>query len=117
ALVEVISAGGGAAGASSGIVSGAFPASTKQNQVIGDDFGFVFLLASFFVVPGTGAQAAFDVALAAFLEILSDDLGQALKRRDVVPLGAILPLALFVLEAVVGGQCELGDRHVALGVF
>src|SRR5580693_6945542 len=84
---------------------------------MGDDFGFVLLLAGFLVVPGAGAQAAFDVALAAFFQVLADDLSQALEGRDVVPLSAILPLALFVLEAVVGGQRELGDWHAALSVF
>jgi len=44
----------------------AFAASAEQNQIIGNDLGLVHLLAGFFVVPGTGAQAALDVALAAF---------------------------------------------------
>src|SRR5580693_192875 len=48
ALVEIISGCGGAPGASAGIVSGAFAASAQHDQVVGDDFGFVLLLAGFF---------------------------------------------------------------------
>src|SRR5208282_140170 len=88
----------------------AFAASPEQDDVIADDVGHVFLLAGLLVVPGVGSNAAFDVYLAAFLEILSGDLRQPLPEHDVVPLGAILPLAVFVLVALVGGQGKLRHR-------
>jgi hypothetical protein len=52
----------------------------------------------------SGPQAAFDVDLAALLQILAGDLGQPLPEHHVVPLGAVLPLAVFALEALVRGQ-------------
>ena len=62
-----------------------------------------------FVVPGAGLQTALDVNLAALLQIFAGNLSQSLPQHDVVPLGAVLPLAVFVFEAFVGGQREL--RH------
>ena len=37
----------------------------------------------------------------------------ALPQHDVVPLGAVLPLAALVLETFVGGQSDLRHRRAA----
>ena len=62
-------------------------------------------------------QAAFDVDLAALLQIFSGDLRQTLPEHDVVPLGAILPLAALVFETLVGGERNLGHGRAAGGVL
>src|SRR5580658_1620070 len=76
----------------------AFATSAEQNQIVGDDLSPVHLLAGFFVIPGAGAQATLDVALAALFQILANDFSQLLEGHDVVPLGAVLPVAVFVFE-------------------
>ena len=93
-----------------------FAPAAQENQITGHDFGHVFLLAGGLVVPGAGLQASFDVDLAALLQIFAGDLRQALPEHDVVPLGAVLPFAGFVFEALVGGDGQLGYRR-ALGVY
>src|SRR5208337_612175 len=77
----------------------------------------VFLLAGLFVVPGAGLQASLNVDLAALLQVFARDLSQALPQHDVVPLGAILPFARFVLEALIGSDGELGHRSTLRRVF
>src|SRR5579863_7439539 len=96
---------------------GAFAASAEQHQVVHDDLGHVFLLAAGLVVPGMGAQAALDVNLVALLQILAGNLRGARPGGDVVPLGAVLPVAVFVLEAFVGGQTKLGHGRALGRVF
>src|SRR5579872_611199 len=117
ALIEIVSASGSAARASAGIVRHAFAASAEQNHVVDNNFRHVLFLAGLFVVPRMGSQAAFDVNLAAFFQVLASDLRSACPCSNVVPLGAILPLAIFILEALVSGKRELGYRRSAGGVF
>src|SRR5208337_5399842 len=100
-----------------GVFSAGFPASAEQNQIIHQDLGPVFLLAAFLVVPGTGAQAAFDVDLAAFFQVLAHNFRGALKCDQIVPLGVVLPLAVLVLVTLVGSHGKLGHGHAALGVL
>src|SRR5208337_2571158 len=69
----------------------------------------VLLLAGLLVVPGAGLQPAFDVDLAAFFQILPGDFRQSLPEHHIVPLGAVLPLAVFALEALIGRQGDLRD--------
>ena len=89
----------------------------EQDQIAGADVGLIPLLAALLVVPAMRAQAAFDVYGAAFLEVLAGDLRQARPAGDVVPLGAVLPVAILVFEAVVGCQREVGHGGAAVGVF
>ena len=89
----------------------ALAASTQQNQIAGHDFSHIFLLPRSLVVPRTRLQAALDVNLATLLQILPGNLRQALPQHYVVPLRAVLPLAGFIFEALVGG-----DRQLATGV-
>src|SRR5580700_3497218 len=126
ALVEVVTATGGRACATrvAAEVSTAagFAAAAKQDEVIDDDFGHVFLLAAGFVVPRVRAQTTLDIDFVAFLQILAGNLGGARPSGNVVPLGAILPVAVLVFEALVGGQAELGHgralrRVLHFGIF
>jgi hypothetical protein len=55
-------------------------------------------------------RLALDVDLAALVEVLTNDFGGAVPSDQVVPFGAVLPLAVLVLVTLVGGQGELGDR-------
>src|ERR1022692_3152310 len=77
-------------------------ASAEQHQIVDDDLGLIFLLTGFLVVPGIAMQAAFDVNLATLLQVLGGDFGGTLEGHQVVPLGAILPVAVFVLDAIRG---------------
>src|SRR5271165_910250 len=122
ALVEIVPASargmGGSARASGKIAaSAALAASAQQDDVAGHNFGHVFLLAGSFVVPRAGLQTSLDVNLPALLQILPGNLCQALPEHHVVPLGAILPLAGFVFEALVGGDGQLGHGCALRRVF
>src|SRR6266481_83846 len=103
-LVEIVSARGCAARASRVVSATAtFASSAQQYQVIHDDFSHVSLLPGGFIVPGVGSQTSLDVDLPAFLQILARNFRGTSPRGNVVPLGAILPLAFFVLVTIVGG--------------
>src|ERR1700761_1079493 len=88
-------------------------ASADQDQIVDDDLGAVDLLAAVLVVPGARGEASFDVELVALLHVVADDLRGARVGDDVVPFGAILPLARLVLVAVGGGDREVGDPLAA----
>src|ERR1022692_3628329 len=77
-------------------------ASSEQHQIVDDDLGLVFLLASLLVIPGIAMQTAFDVNLATLLQVLGGDFGGTLEGHQVVPLGAILPVPVFVFDAIRG---------------
>src|SRR5262249_19865016 len=81
------------------------------------DLSLVLLLAALFVIPGRSAQRTFDVDGAAFLEVFARDFGGAAEGNQVVPLGLVLPVAIFVFGAL--GRCQRKARagHAALGVF
>src|SRR5882724_4424861 len=91
-LIEVVAAGDAARARFA--TTAAFAASAQQHDVIANNVGHVFLLTALFVVPRVGSDAAFNVDLAALLQILSSDFGEPLPQHDVVPLGAVLPLAV-----------------------
>src|SRR5581483_7281361 len=106
ALVESARRGatGAVAAASAGkLIAGRLTPAAQQHHVIDDDLGAVLLLTGFLVVPGIGAQPAFDIDLAAFLQVLAGDLSGALPGGDVVPL--------------IGGQGELGHGRALGGVL
>src|SRR5258708_4825047 len=112
ALVEVVSARRCRDSArTAGMLAAAFTARTKQHKIVCDDLGHVLFLAGRLIVPGAGLQAAFDVDLAALLQILAGNLRQPLPQHHIVPFGAVLPLAVFALETLVGGQGDLRDRR------
>jgi len=118
ALVEVVSAaGGGAARASAEFSATAFAASSEQDQVTAHHFSHILFLTTGFIVPGTGLQSAFDINFSALLQIFPGNFGEPLPEHDVVPLGAILPFACFILESLVGGDGQLGHGRALRRVF
>src|SRR6478735_382145 len=68
------------------------------------------------VLPLAGAQAAFDVDLAALAQILLGDADQPVGlEHDRVPLGALLALAgVLVLPVLGGGDAQVGDAPAVL---
>src|ERR1700722_6382431 len=98
-LIEVVAAAGCCAARAAEISSTAraFAPSAEQDQIIHHDLCHVLLLTTRLVVPGMGSQAAFDIDFAALLYILTNNFRGTRPRGNVVPLGAVLPLALFVL--------------------
>jgi len=118
-LIEIIAAARGCSPRTARVLAAtaAFAPSAEQDQIAGHNFGHIFLLSGLLVIPRAGLQAAFDENLAAFLQIFSRDLGEALPEHNVVPLGAVLPLAGFVFEALVGGDRQLGHGRALRRVF
>src|SRR5690348_16230488 len=102
ALVEIGARSGGAAAASGRRSFARVAPAAQQDQVLGHDLCLVVLL-PVLVVPGAGLQASLNVNRAPFLQVLARDLGGALPGHDVMPLGAVLPLAVFIFVALVGG--------------
>ena len=72
------------------------------------DFGGIALHAVF-VVPATGLQLAFDVALGAFAQVLTGNLGHLAEQHHTVPFGTLLALTrLLVHPLLTGGQAQVG---------
>jgi len=115
---DVVGGGGGAlvvGCAARAVVAAAFAfsAAGEQRDVVDDDFRAVFLFAGGLVVPGAGLNLALDVELGALLHIVADDLGSALEGDEVVPFGAVGPVAGRVFGAVGGGKAEAGNHGPA----
>src|SRR5664279_3180538 len=106
---EVIAAVGAGA-AAAGIEHGELRIEALQHH-----FGRVAVVAVL-VLPFARLQRAFQINLRALLEILLDDLAQALiEDDDPVPLGFFLALAGgLVAPAFRGGDAEIGDRPAVL---
>ena len=49
-------------------------------------------------------------------EVFADDFGGTREGYQAVPLGAILPVAVLIFVALVGGESELGDGGALRGV-
>ena len=74
-------------------MTGVFAAVTQHHHLVGDDFdGRVFH--AFAVFPTAGLQAAFDVDLLAFGQVLLADFGQVAPGDDVEPLGFCVAFAV-----------------------
>src|SRR5579875_3143462 len=98
-------------GMSSSVISGppaaaafALAGSAQQHHLAADDLRAILLLPGILVVPGVGADTAFDVNGAALFEIFPCYLRLAVEEYDIVPLGANRPVAALVLDAIVVGQ-------------
>src|SRR5262249_36892954 len=91
---------------------GAATAAAEKAHVARDDLGDVALVAVLVVVAAIG-DAAFDVHLAAFREVLTAGLGLFAPDDDVVPLGLLLALTLLIGPALSRRDRELGDRAPA----
>src|SRR5277367_2948147 len=111
ALIEVVAARRRRSARTASVIAAALASSAEQDQIVGHHFRHVFLLARGLVIPGTCLQPAFNVDFAAFFQVLAGDLRQPLPEHHVVPLRAVLPLAVFAFEALVGGQRDLRDRR------
>ena len=62
-----------------------------------------------FALVFTALDAAFQIYLAAFFQILSGDFGETAVHGDVVPLGAFYALAVAVVPGFAGGDAEIAD--------
>src|SRR5271165_5294667 len=92
-------------------------AAAQQHHLAADDLSLVLLLPALLVVPGVGADAAFDVNRAPLLKVFAGNLRLAVEKHNVVPLRAVRPVTVFVFHAIVGGQREVCHRHAALRVL
>jgi len=98
-----------------GIATAAFAAVAQEDDVVGDDFGGIALLAILIVVAA-GLQTALDVDLLPLGQVGGEVFGP--PEGDVVPFGLFLPLAgLLVLPAAAGGDGEAGDTDAGRRKF
>src|SRR6266704_3188715 len=110
---DVIAAG--ASCAATAACGSAFGAATQHAEVGGNNLRGCPLLA-FFVLPFTRLNAAFEIEERTLFQILLSDLGQFAPHDDLVPLGALLALAVFVLVRFVGGERKICDSLTTTGV-
>lgn len=85
----------------------ALRSTVKHLHIVGNDLSRIALYA--ILLPLTGAQAAFDVYLAALLHVLADDLRQLAREHHVVPLRAFLAFA----GTLIGPVFRRRQRQVA----
>lgn len=83
-------------------------AAAEHFHFVGDDvvcgtFDAVFALVF------TALDAAFQIHLAAFFQVLSGDFGEAAVHGDVVPLGTLYALTVAVVPCFAGGDAEIAD--------
>lgn len=67
-------------------------AAAQHLHAVGTDVGGEFF-DTVFIGVFTGAQAAFDIDLRAFAQVLADDLGQAAVKNHAVPFGGFFHFA------------------------
>ena len=58
-------------------------------------------------------DAAFDIYLAAFFQILAGNFCQATEHTDIMPFGALLALPVAVFPVFAGGNRKIGHRVAA----
>src|SRR5882724_4155169 len=98
------------AGAHSASATTSATAAAQHLHVVAHDLGGV-ALGALLVLPLASAQAALNIDLRAFLQVLGSDLAQPAKKNHAMPLGALLLLAaLLVLPALAGRDAQIGDR-------
>src|SRR2546429_1587684 len=93
----------------------AFGAASQHAEVVGDNFKAGTLLA-FLVLPFARLDASFDENQRAFLEVLLCDFGLLAPYDNLVPLGTLLTLAIFVFVRFVRGDGEICDGLAAAGI-
>ena len=86
-------------------------ATRKQADVAYHDFGTVDFLSRSPYRPRIVFSLALDVQLRPLLHVIAQDLRAARVCDQIVPLRALLPFALFVLEALGGRKRKLGDQR------
>ena len=70
-------------------------------------------MASGLIVPRARLDAAFDINHGAFLQILLADFRELAPHNDAMPFGALLALAIFIFEGLVGGEGKIADALTA----
>src|SRR6266480_2308146 len=93
----------------------AFGAATQHAEVAGDNLKAGALLA-FLVLPFAGLDAAFDEDQRTLLKILLSNFSLFAPHDDLVPLGPLLALAVFVFVRLIRGNGEICDGLAAAGV-
>src|SRR5438477_6428630 len=93
----------------------AFGAATQHAEVAGDNLKAGALLA-FFVLRFARLDAAFDEDQRALLKILLRNFSLFAPHDDLVPLGPLLALAVFVFVRLIRGNGEICDGLAAAGV-
>src|SRR6266849_9640863 len=78
-----------------------FAAAAEHAEIVGHNLEAGPLL-PLFVLPFAGLDAPFDVNQRAFLQILLGDFRLLTPHNNLVPLGALLPLAIPVLVSFIG---------------
>ena len=78
----------------------------KHLHAVGANFGGVALYAVL-VRPCACCQAAFNVNLAAFFQVFTDDFRLAAEEGYTVPFGALLLFSVLVFPCVGGGQRQV----------
>src|ERR1700733_9727084 len=86
----------------------AIGATAEHAEIAGDNFETRALLA-FFVLPLARLNAALNEDQGALFQVLLRDFGLFAPDDNLVPLGALLALAVFVFVGFVGGDGEI--RH------
>src|SRR6202021_1170536 len=86
----------------------------EHAEIGSHDFEAGALLA-FLILPLAGLNAALDKNQRAFLQVLLGDFGLLAPDDDLVPLGALLALAVLVLISFVGGYREIRDGLASAG--
>lgn len=85
------------------------PLVSQHLHGVGADFCGVAVLAGLLVLPFACAQAAFYIYLAAFAQVLTRNLCQAVAENHVVPFGGFFGFAsAFVAPALGGGNGHIG---------
>ena len=74
------------------------------------------MVVAFLVLPFTGLEMAFDVNLAALLQIFPAKLSQLAKCHALVPFGASLGVAVAILVPLVGGDTKIADCQTGLRI-
>src|SRR5262249_39778790 len=97
------------------VIRTALAARAEHLDVARHDLGGESLLA-LLILPLPRADAALDEDLAAFGQVLADDLRLLAPHHHAMPLGGFLLLSALVGPALGSGDAQVGDRLLARGV-
>src|ERR1700722_6536310 len=101
-------------GTPTGACCGAIALAAEHAEIGSHDFEAGALLA-FLILPLAGLNATLDKNQRAFLQVLLGDFGLLAPDHDLVPLGALLALAVLVLISFVGGYRKIRDGLPSAG--
>src|SRR4029077_9572880 len=112
---EVVTAAGARGRATFSACRGAIGAAAEHAEIGSDNLKAGAFLASF-VLPLARLDAAFNENKRTFFQILLGDFGLFAPNDDLVPLGALLALAIFVFVSFIRGDGKIRDGLAAAGV-